>query len=326
MGRTYRETDESSSTDYVDSACGSARRPSGPSTARATRASTSTSRSSTSWAGASAAPGDFAQAYVIAHEVGHHVQDQLGISDAVSSRQQRVPQEEANRLSVRLELQADFLAGVWAHYAERLRVWPGTCRRPGRRGNRGGPAERGAGHEVPDRSPMAHLLAATTSTLSLPVDGFDAIVKDPRTWPIFWVGMEESPRVFGDGSPGTKAEFFQHMMGMKLRMVDRTSRGAQPERQHRLALGVRRGDPRRDLVSPRAGRRRHGRHHDVRLRRAAEARRPRRGPAGPREAHAPRLRRQHGQPQAARRDQRGPGGHRDGLTRTPRPGPPPDVR
>ncbi len=64
------------------------------------------------------APGDFAQAYVIAHEVGHHVQKLLGISDQVSNLQQRVSKEEANSLSVRLELQADFLAGVWAHHAQ----------------------------------------------------------------------------------------------------------------------------------------------------------------------------------------------------------------
>jgi uncharacterized protein len=64
------------------------------------------------------APGDFAQAYVIAHEVGHHVQNLLGISDRVQQMQARVGREEANRLSVRLELQADFFAGVWAHYAQ----------------------------------------------------------------------------------------------------------------------------------------------------------------------------------------------------------------
>jgi hypothetical protein len=58
--------------------------------------------------------------------------------------------------------------------------------------------------------------------VNVPVAAFDALVKEPRTWPTFWVGMDGSPRVFGDGSPGTKAEFFQHMMGMKLRMVDRT--------------------------------------------------------------------------------------------------------
>ncbi|MCA9080536.1 MAG: neutral zinc metallopeptidase, partial [Planctomycetaceae bacterium] len=63
------------------------------------------------------APGDFAQAYVIAHEVGHHVQNQLGISDQVHQAQQRLSKTESNELSVRLELQADFLAGVWAHHA-----------------------------------------------------------------------------------------------------------------------------------------------------------------------------------------------------------------
>ncbi|NLT36290.1 MAG: hypothetical protein GXX83_10400 [Gaiellales bacterium] len=65
------------------------------------------------------APGDFAQAYVIAHEVGHHIQYQLGILEQVSSLQRQVGQAKSNDLSVRLELQADFLAGVWAHYAER---------------------------------------------------------------------------------------------------------------------------------------------------------------------------------------------------------------
>jgi predicted metalloprotease len=62
------------------------------------------------------APGDFAQAYVIAHEIGHHVQNELGISTEVRERQQAAgSQAEANELSVRLELQADCLAGVWAH-------------------------------------------------------------------------------------------------------------------------------------------------------------------------------------------------------------------
>jgi hypothetical protein len=62
------------------------------------------------------APGDFAQAYVIAHEFGHHIQNQLGISQQVQSLQGRVSQKEYNQASVRLELQADFLAGVWAHH------------------------------------------------------------------------------------------------------------------------------------------------------------------------------------------------------------------
>ncbi|HEX6284820.1 MAG TPA: neutral zinc metallopeptidase [Pyrinomonadaceae bacterium] len=64
------------------------------------------------------APGDFAQAYVIAHEVGHHVQNLLGISDRVHAMQQRMSETEANQLSVRLELQADFFAGVFARHVQ----------------------------------------------------------------------------------------------------------------------------------------------------------------------------------------------------------------
>jgi predicted metalloprotease len=67
------------------------------------------------------APGDFAQAYVIAHEIGHHVQNLLGTSDKVTAAQQRMSKEEANQMSVRLELQADFLAGVWANHAQKAR-------------------------------------------------------------------------------------------------------------------------------------------------------------------------------------------------------------
>jgi predicted metalloprotease len=62
------------------------------------------------------APGDFAQAYVIAHEVGHHVQNLLGISDYVRQAQQGMSRGEGNQISVRLELQADCLAGVWGHH------------------------------------------------------------------------------------------------------------------------------------------------------------------------------------------------------------------
>lgn len=64
------------------------------------------------------APGDFAQAYVIAHEVGHHVQHLLGITDKVHSMRNQLSEAEYNKLSVRLELQADFLAGVWAHHTQ----------------------------------------------------------------------------------------------------------------------------------------------------------------------------------------------------------------
>lgn len=67
------------------------------------------------------APGDFAQAYVIAHEIGHHVQNLLGISGQVHSMKQRLNQAEGNALSVRLELQADCLAGVWAGRADKAR-------------------------------------------------------------------------------------------------------------------------------------------------------------------------------------------------------------
>jgi uncharacterized protein len=62
------------------------------------------------------APGDFAMAYVVAHEVGHHIQYLLGISDKVQRLRSRLSEEEYNQYSVRLELQADFFAGVWAHY------------------------------------------------------------------------------------------------------------------------------------------------------------------------------------------------------------------
>ncbi|MBO0948222.1 KPN_02809 family neutral zinc metallopeptidase [Fibrella forsythiae] len=68
------------------------------------------------------APGDFAMAYVIAHEIGHSIQDQWGILSKVHQAQERMSEADANRLSVRLELQADFLAGVWAHYAQQMKV------------------------------------------------------------------------------------------------------------------------------------------------------------------------------------------------------------
>lgn len=66
------------------------------------------------------AQGDFAIAYVISHEVGHHVQKLLGILEDVQAQRQRLSQNESNALTVKLELQADFLAGVWAHHADRM--------------------------------------------------------------------------------------------------------------------------------------------------------------------------------------------------------------
>ena len=67
------------------------------------------------------APGDFAMAYVVAHEVGHHIQTLDGTSAKVNSMRQQVSETEADRRSVKMELQADFLAGVWAHHAQRMK-------------------------------------------------------------------------------------------------------------------------------------------------------------------------------------------------------------
>lgn len=67
------------------------------------------------------APGDFAMAYVVAHEVGHHIQNILGTSRKLDEARNHVSQEEYNKLSVKLELQADFLAGVWAHHAQKMK-------------------------------------------------------------------------------------------------------------------------------------------------------------------------------------------------------------
>ena len=69
------------------------------------------------------AGGDFAQAYVISHEVGHHVQNLIGISDRVNAARAHLPRSQANSLSVRVELQADCLAGVWAYHSQRSKGW-----------------------------------------------------------------------------------------------------------------------------------------------------------------------------------------------------------
>ena len=66
-------------------------------------------------------PGDFACAYVIAHEVGHYIQHLMGTSEKVHSMSEELSEEEYNKLSVRLELQADFYAGVWAHHAQKMK-------------------------------------------------------------------------------------------------------------------------------------------------------------------------------------------------------------
>jgi uncharacterized protein len=69
------------------------------------------------------APGDFAQAYVVAHEVGHHVQNLMGITQKVDAMRGKVSQQQMNQLSVRVELQADCLAGVWAHHSQKGKGW-----------------------------------------------------------------------------------------------------------------------------------------------------------------------------------------------------------
>lgn len=69
------------------------------------------------------APGDFAQAYVIAHEVGHHVQNVIGVTQKMDQMRGRVSQAEMNAMSVRVELQADCLAGVWTHHSQRGKGW-----------------------------------------------------------------------------------------------------------------------------------------------------------------------------------------------------------
>ena len=101
------------------------------------------------------APGDFAQAYVVAHEVGHHVQKQMGVTERVHSQKSRLSQTDYNRLSVRLELQADFLAGVWAHHAQQSKkiLDPGDLEEALRAANAIGDdrlQREGRGHVVPD--------------------------------------------------------------------------------------------------------------------------------------------------------------------------------
>lgn len=119
MGRTYNEPKLVLFSGYVQTGCGTASSDVGPFYCSNDETVYIDTSFFTQLSKRFGAPGDFAQAYVIAHEVGHHVQKLLGILDAIHAKQQRVSQSEANELSVRLELQADFLAGVWAHYADK---------------------------------------------------------------------------------------------------------------------------------------------------------------------------------------------------------------
>lgn len=120
QGQQYQEPVLVMFTDRVQSACGFAQAATGPFYCPADQKvyiDLSFQRVLSQRLGAG---GDFAMAYVIAHEVGHHVQNLLGISRQVQAQRGRISQAEYNRLSVRLELQADFFAGVWAHHADRM--------------------------------------------------------------------------------------------------------------------------------------------------------------------------------------------------------------
>ncbi|MDQ3665103.1 MAG: zinc metallopeptidase [Acidobacteriota bacterium] len=122
MGRQYREPTLVLFTDQVQSACGVAGATVGPFYCPGDEKLYIDLSFFRELKTRLRAPGDFAEAYVIAHEVGHHVQHLLGTMDQVNSFRQRMSEAAANQLSVRLELQADFLAGLWAHHAQRRGV------------------------------------------------------------------------------------------------------------------------------------------------------------------------------------------------------------
>ena len=120
-GKTYQEPKLVLFTDAVDSACGFAQSAVGPFYCPRDNKVYIDLQFYKDLQDRFHAPGEFAQAYVIAHEIGHHVQNLLGISDKVHSEQQRADKATANNLSVRLELQADCLAGIWAYHADRTK-------------------------------------------------------------------------------------------------------------------------------------------------------------------------------------------------------------
>ncbi len=121
MGKTYREPQLVMFSGAVQSACGFAQAAMGPFYCPADQKVYIDLSFYQDLKNRHGAPGDFAQAYVIAHEIGHHVQTLLGISEKVQSARKRLSQVEGNLLSVMQELQADCFAGVWAHHANRAR-------------------------------------------------------------------------------------------------------------------------------------------------------------------------------------------------------------
>ncbi len=121
MGKTYREPQLVLFSGAVQSTCGFAQAAMGPFYCPADQKVYIDLSFYQDLKNRHGAPGDFAQAYVIAHEIGHHVQTLLGISEKVHSARRRVSQVEGNQLSVMQELQADCFAGIWAHHANRAR-------------------------------------------------------------------------------------------------------------------------------------------------------------------------------------------------------------
>ena len=120
MGRTYEPPRLVLFTSSVQSGCGGATSSSGPFYCSADQSVYIDLSFFSQMKQQLGADGDFAYAYVIAHEVGHHVQYLLGILDDAHRQMNRVNQKESNRISVRLELQADFLAGIWAYHDNRM--------------------------------------------------------------------------------------------------------------------------------------------------------------------------------------------------------------
>lgn len=121
MGRTYTDPTLVLFTGSTTSACGSASAATGPFYCPADDNLYIDLSFAQQLRDQFGATGDFAMAYVVAHEVGHHVQDLLGVTDKMEQLQQRLSETEYNKYSVRLELQADFYAGVWAHYDQKMK-------------------------------------------------------------------------------------------------------------------------------------------------------------------------------------------------------------
>jgi len=123
MGRTYEKPTLHLFTDAVDAqGCGFASSATGPFYCPADRKVYLDLSFFTELSNRFQSPGDAAKAYVIAHEVGHHVQNLLGVSDKMAQARQQLSETEYNKLSVKLELQADFYAGVWAHYEQQAKT------------------------------------------------------------------------------------------------------------------------------------------------------------------------------------------------------------